>query len=107
MKVRISWLALLLILTACSGITEQQAAANAEEFVRSNVIFYTNDEEGMTDVYDVSIQVTEIYRQDRDWIVQLYIESKVGEETKKSGLIVIVDGKTREIKKDKLVPFKV
>ncbi|MFC1704906.1 hypothetical protein ACFLZ6_01090 [Nanoarchaeota archaeon] len=88
-------------------IDEQEAVLIAQDFVNQNVKFYSEQENDATTIQQASINIIDIQKIHGEWNIKLYVQSDVGGEIKKSGLIVIVDAKTGEINKEKLSSFKV
>lgn len=101
----------ILVLSLISGckkdIAEGEALAIAQRFVNDNVKFYTANESDTDVVQRASITIVDVRKINDEWAVRLYVNSNATGEVKKTGLVVVVDAKTGEVKKNKLSSFVV
>ena len=86
-------------------ITQQEALSIAQDFVNQNVKFYTAEDERANVLQKASITVLGVYKNNDEWNIRVHITSNATGEVKKSGLVVVVDAKTGQIKKEKLSSF--
>ena len=98
----------LSLIAGCEkDITKEEALAIAQGFVNENVKFYTANESATDVLQRASITIEDARKINDEWNIRLYVSSNANGEVKKSGLIVVVDAKTGEVKKNKLSSFVV
>lgn len=88
----------ILLLTGCASITQQQAEQTAMTFINSNVKFFTegeSDERIIHNAYSVSGMTS--YQEDKDWVVVAHITANLEGEEKKNDMVVKIDSKGKVI----------
>ena len=101
-------LVLVLFLAGCKEIDKEEAFIIAKDFVDTNIKFYVSEDQtdnGMINTPKVSIKLIDVYKEDKEWYVKIYVQSNSTGETKENGLIIPVDARTGEINKEKMQTF--
>ena len=96
---------IVILLTACSSITKEQAIEITQGFVNKNVKFYVNENETAPVANRVSIRIDDIKKLDYtaegknipSWNVFLNAKSNQTGEIKQTNLLIIIDARNGEI----------
>ena len=89
------WLILLLFLVACSsGITQEQAAGNAKDFIQKQVRFFATDGDIPQTLFEYQFTAEDSYETDSEYVFAYHVEATYGNETKKNDITITVDKKT-------------
>ncbi|MBM3199760.1 hypothetical protein FJZ53_02395 [Candidatus Woesearchaeota archaeon] len=114
-------LVIILLLQGCGSmtgfttidqeVTQEEALKIAQDFVNTHVRFFVDEDKSIENVKGVvtpkaSIVVTNIAQQNGEWVIELIAQAEKDGEVKKAGMIVTIDAKTGEVKKDKLRQFR-
>lgn len=97
-----------LLLAGCgSEISREQAILSAQSFVDERVKFYVDDPlTNRTVVQRASIKLIDATLFRGEWSIVMNVTSNATGQDKGSGMIVVVDAKSGEVKPDKTVSFK-
>ena len=91
---KVFFLIIVLLLTnSCAVIDQNQAEAKAVHFVNQNVKFFAREENSTSNLPQYSIDSVSSLQENKNWIVIMHISAKVGNETKKSDLVVKLNRK--------------
>jgi len=93
--------------TAEKEINEEEAIIIAKEFVDEYVKFYTTNENTGDVVKRASITVIDIYKNGKEWNIEIHVISNVEGEEKTAGLMIVVDSEKGEVIKEKLKQFRI
>ena len=100
----IALLVITVIIAGCKSISKEEAIVSAKLFVEKDVKFFVNEddnEDGILNKPEVSINIINIQEEKDEWIITLYAQANRTGEIKKGGLVVVVDSRTGEVKKEK------
>ena len=95
----------MIILTACTSISQEEAIEITQDFVNNNVKFYVNENETAPVTNRVSIRIDDIKKLDYtnegknipSWNVFLNAKSNQTGEVKQTNLLVVINAKNGEI----------
>jgi hypothetical protein len=85
-------LVLCLLLVSCTSIDKSQAEAIGVSFVKQNVKFYSK-EEVRIDLPSFEISALNSYKEGSLWVINMHVESKLLNETKKNDLFIKINSK--------------
>lgn len=97
----------LLALTSCRQITEEEAIKITRDFVNTRVKFYVNEDNATPTVKKASITVADALKTEflydgrkiQSWEVYLNVKSEQSGELKQTNLLVIVDARKGDVLK--------
>ena len=78
----------LILINGCTSINKNDAEAKAVEFVNEKVKFFAKEENSTLDLPKYSIDDITSYQENKNWVVVIYVSSKVDNETKKNDLTI-------------------
>ena len=84
-----------LLVLGCSPepIRQHDAEARAADFVSSNVKFFAKEQSSKVDLPQYSVDKTDSYQENGNWVVVMHISSHVNGSIKKNDLIMKFDRK--------------
>ena len=83
----------ILLLSACSTISGQQAQEKAVEFVEANVKFFAMNNDSAVEFSQFDITDIKSTYLDSKWKVTMHVAASSGNETKQSDVSVLMDKK--------------
>lgn len=96
MQTRLVMAAFLLVLvSACSTVTQEQAEDAAKDFVRSRVVFFTRQADDTQAVGQTEIKVAEAALVGKEWHITLEAATETNETQKQGKMQLIVNSKGR------------
>ncbi len=93
MKKASSLIMILVFLTGCASITQQEAENKAAEFVKINVKFFAKDNEAKIGLEQYTVESTDSYQENENWVVVMHISSQINGTEKKNDLTIKFDRK--------------
>ena len=92
---------LLTLLCACASvyISEKEANKVAEDFVKEEVTFYTEDSNAsaVVSASSIKVEIIDSYRNGEEWIIKTHVYDEL--QQKKRGLSIKLNARTGEVKK--------
>lgn len=82
----------LIILAGCySALTKEEADGVARKFIREKVVFYSRNNQSKQNVQGYSLILVNAIKANGKWAMSYDAVAKVGNETKKSRLSIVID----------------
>ena len=97
MKLLLLCIIVLILLSACTNITQEMAEAKALRFVNDRVKFYTKDNTSAVALPSYTIDSVTSYKVKNKWVVLVHISSIRNNQTKKTDLIVEIHARNGNI----------
>ncbi len=82
----------LILLQACSSIDQSHAEYIARKFVEQRVKFFSAEADSDTDLTEFDTTINS-YQEGKVWVVNMHVEAKMDNETKKNDIVIKVNQK--------------
>lgn len=86
---------IIILVSGCSSISQEDAESVAVNFIDQNVKFFTREDDSTHDLPSYTIDNIQSYKEGSSWVVAMHVIGTIGNETKKRDLTVKVDRKGR------------